>query len=56
MYPKRKDRFVTWAKSMVEGATIGSPAVTSKGHSRTGSAKRTKRRKRRRKKKTDAKE
>lgn len=51
MYPKRKDRFVAWAKDMVEGATVDRPRLT-------GTRKRTKtgrRRKRRTKRSNHAK-
>lgn len=44
MYPKRKDRFVAWAKDMVEGATVDRPRLTGKT-SRRRKAKPKRRRK-----------
>lgn len=43
MYPKRKDRFVAWAKDMVEGATVDRPRLTGARKRRKGKPKRRRR-------------
>lgn len=44
MYPKRKDRFVAWAKDMVEGATVDRPRLTGAKAQRKRRAKPKRRR------------